>query len=147
MWKYDNRTRKTQLIQDIKLRGKPRILRNEFDFKELMVPSHDGELIPLNLHFKKGAVDLNRRNRILMETYGTYGISMTQDFSIVKTSAMERGWIIADAYVRGGGEKGIHWHEQGKLHNKPNSILDFLACAEYMIAKRLTHPNLLCAKG
>ncbi len=60
---------------------------------------------------------------------------------------MERGWIIADAYVRGGGEKGINWHEQGKLHNKPNSMLDFISCAEYLIAKRITHPNLLASKG
>jgi protease II len=60
---------------------------------------------------------------------------------------MERGWIIADAMVRGGGEKGITWHEGGKRLNKPNSIFDFISCAEYLIAKRITHPNLLAAKG
>jgi oligopeptidase B len=49
--------------------------------------------------------------------------------------------------VRGGGEKGIYWHEQGKLHKKANSFKDFAACAEYLIAQRLTHPNLLAAKG
>jgi len=60
---------------------------------------------------------------------------------------MERGWIIADAFVRGGGEKGISWHEAGKLHNKPNSMRDFISCAEFLITKRITHPNLLAAKG
>ena len=78
---------------------------------EFLVPSHDGEEVPLNIYFKKGTVDLNRRNRVLLEGYGAYGLNMSQGFSIVKTSAMERGWIIADAYVRGGGEKGINWHE------------------------------------
>ena len=92
-------------------------------------------------------IDLNRRNRVLMEGYGAYGLNLSQGFNIVKTSAMEKGWIIADAYVRGGGEKGISWHEQGKLHNKPNSFYDFIACAEYLISKRITHPNLLAAKG
>ena len=60
---------------------------------------------------------------------------------------MERGWVIADAHVRGGGEKGIGWHEQGKLHNKPNSMFDFISCAEYLIAQKFTHPNLLAARG
>ena len=49
--------------------------------------------------------------------------------------------------VRGGGEKGIYWHEQGKLNKKSNSIKDFLACTEYLFAQRITHPNLLAAKG
>lgn len=60
---------------------------------------------------------------------------------------MERGWVIANAFVRGGGEQGIEWHDQGKLFNKPNSFHDFIACAEYLIAQRITHPNLLAAKG
>lgn len=60
---------------------------------------------------------------------------------------MERGWVIADAFVRGGGEKGISWHEQGKLKNRPNALHDFISCAEYLIANRITHPNLLAAKG
>ena len=60
---------------------------------------------------------------------------------------MERGWIIADSFVRGGGEKGIDWHDQGKLENRPNAIKDFISCAEYLIAKRITHPNLLASKG
>lgn len=49
--------------------------------------------------------------------------------------------------VRGGGEKGIFWHGQGKLQKKPNSFKDFIACAEYLIAQRITHPNLLAARG
>jgi oligopeptidase B len=60
---------------------------------------------------------------------------------------MEKGWILADAYVRGGGERGIGWHEEGKLLNKPNSFLDFISCAEYLIAQGITHPNLLAARG
>lgn len=113
----------------------------------MMVPGHDGVEIPMNLYYKKGNVSLNRRNRVLMECYGAYGINLSQNFNIVKTSAMERGWVIADAFVRGGGEKGISWHEQGKLLNRPNSLKDFESCAEYLIANRITHPNLLAAKG
>ena len=49
--------------------------------------------------------------------------------------------------VRGGGERGPAWHEQGKLENKPNSFLDFNSCAEYLIANRITHPNYLVGRG
>ena len=49
--------------------------------------------------------------------------------------------------VRGGGEQGINWHEQGKLEKKHNSFSDLISCAEYLIANRLTHPNLLAARG
>ena len=112
------------------------------------MPSHDGTEVPMNVFYKKGmGIDLNRKNRVLLEGYGAYGLNLSQGFNIVKTSAMEKGWVIADAFVRGGGEKGIEWHDQGKMHNKPNSFLDFVACAEYLIAKRITHPNLLAAKG
>lgn len=49
--------------------------------------------------------------------------------------------------VRGGGDRGIHWHDEGKLLNKKNSFKDFISCAEFLIANRITHPNLLSAKG
>ena len=60
---------------------------------------------------------------------------------------MERGWIIAQAMVRGGGERGISWHEQGKLLQKHNSFYDLISCSEYLIANRITHPNLLATRG
>lgn len=111
------------------------------------MPGHDGEQIPLNVYFKKGAVKLNRRNRVLMEGYGAYGLNMHQGFNIVNLSAMERGWVIAQAMVRGDGARGIKWHEDGKKLNKFNSFKDFISCAEFLVANRITHPNLLAAKG
>lgn len=90
---------------------------------------------------------MNRMNRVLIEAYGAYGISMHNGFNIVNTTAMERGWVLAQAMVRGGGEQGIGWHEQGKLQHKPNSFSDLISCTEYLIANRVTHPNLLAARG
>lgn len=90
---------------------------------------------------------MNRRNRVFMEAYGAYGISMSRGFNIANMCAMERGWVIAQANVRGGGERGSLWHEAGKLTNKHNSFNDLIACAEYLVANRITHPNLIAAKG
>ena len=90
---------------------------------------------------------MNRRNRVIIEGYGAYGIPMGQNFDLVKVAAMERGYIYAQALVRGGGDRGISWHDDGKLLNKLNTFHDFISCAEYLIANRITHPNLLAAKG
>ena len=65
----------------------------------------------MNLYYKKGGVKMNRMNRVLIEAYGAYGISMHNGFNIANTVAMERGWVLAQAMVRGGGELGIGWHE------------------------------------
>lgn len=111
------------------------------------MPAHDGEQIPMNLYYKKGGIKMNRRNRVLIESYGAYGIPLEQGFNIVNMCAMERGWVIAQAMVRGGGDRGVRWHEQGKLYNKHNSFSDLISCTEYLIANRITHPNLVAAKG
>ena len=121
-------------------------MRNEFNCEQFRVPSHDGEEIPLNIFYKKG-IKFDRCNRVLMEGYSAYGLSLSQGFNITNLAAMERGWIIAQAMGRGGGERGIKWHEAGKLEGKHNSFMDFNSCAEFLIANRLTHPNLLAAKG
>ena len=63
------------MMQEIKLQGSPQILRNDFSYEQFWVPTHDGEQIPLNIYYKKGSLKLNRRNRVLMEGYGAYGIT------------------------------------------------------------------------
>jgi len=60
---------------------------------------------------------------------------------------VEKDWVIAHTHVRGGGEKGVKWHLDGKLENKPNSFYDFLASVEFLVSEKITHPNLLVAKG
>lgn len=82
-------------MKEFKLSGTPQIVRNQFDFRQFLVPSHDGEEIPLNIYFKKGQLELNRKNKTLIEAYGAYGINMNQGFNIVHLSAIEKGWVIA----------------------------------------------------
>jgi len=145
LYEYSHKKKQKRLIRSAQLQG-PQIVRNDFELKYLSVPATDGEEIPLTLMHKKG-LKLDRKNKTLLEGYGAYGIPMTTEFSITNLSALEKGWVIAKAQVRGGGDKGIAWHEKGKLADKPNSFDDFICCAEHLIASRITHPNLLAAKG
>jgi oligopeptidase B len=110
------------------------------------VPSHDGRIIPLSLVYKKG-IKRNGKNPILIHSYGSYGVSSEVYFSPIRLSLLERGFIFAVAHVRGGGELGEKWYEDGKLLNKKNTFLDFISCCEYLINEGYTYSGGISAVG
>jgi oligopeptidase B len=65
--------------------------------------------------------------------YGAYGYAYEADFSRDDLSLIDRGWVVAVAHVRGGGEMGRSWYEDGKYMHKKNTFTDFIACAEHLI--------------
>src|SRR6185295_6612558 len=78
---------------------------------------------------------------------GSYEVSIDPGFSTSRLSLLERGCAYAIAHVRGGGELGRHWYEDGKFERKPNTFTDFVACAEHLIAGGYTAPEHLAARG
>jgi oligopeptidase B len=62
-------------------------------------------------------------------------------------SLLDRGFYIAVAHIRGGGEFGKAWWDAGKLLNKKNAINDYLACAEYLISHGYTTKGMITAAG
>ena len=62
-------------------------------------------------------------------------------------SLLDRGFVFAIAHVRGGGELGRPWYEDGKLLHKTNTFTDFIACAEHLVARGLDRPDRLAARG
>ena len=116
----------------------------------LMAPSHDGVLVPISIVYKKnvggrdpepveGPVCHNRP--LVLYGYGSYGSSMDAYFSVARLSLLDRGFIWAIAHIRGGEEMGRQWYDDGKMLNKKNTFLDFIACAEYLINKGYTSPQ------
>jgi oligopeptidase B len=83
----------------------------------------------------------------LLYGYGSYEISMDPTFSSLRLSLLDRGFVFAIAHVRGGGEMGRRWYEEGKLAAKPNTFTDFVACARTLIAEGWTAPDRLVARG
>ena len=79
--------------------------------------------------------------------YGSYGISMDVGFRSNQVSLLERGVVIATAHVRGGGEMGRRWHDNGKYMHKTNTFTDFIACAERLIDAGYTTPENFAATG
>ncbi|MDD5230155.1 MAG: prolyl oligopeptidase family serine peptidase, partial [Candidatus Marinimicrobia bacterium] len=79
--------------------------------------------------------------------YGAYGYPSEARFSSLRLSLLDRGFIYAIAHVRGGGEMGRPWYEDGKLLRKRNTFTDFIACAEMLINEKYTAPDNLVING
>ena len=106
----------------------------------------DGSRIPISLVYKQGIVK-NGENCLLLYGYGSYGASMEAGFNSNIFSLLDRGFIHAIAHIRGGGEMGRPWYENGKLLNKKNTFTDFITCAEHLIQENFTSPNYLTIMG
>lgn len=106
----------------------------------------DGTRIPISLVYRHGMAR-NGRTPTLLYGYGSYGASMDPRFSSNRISLLDRGMIFAIAHIRGGGEMGRPWYENGKLLRKRNTFTDFIACAEHLIAERYTNPQHLAIMG
>jgi oligopeptidase B len=105
----------------------------------------DGERVPISLVFRGDRPQ--RPGPALVVGYGSYEASTDPVFSAARVSLLDRGFVVAIAHVRGGGELGRRWYEDGKLEHKPNTFTDFVACAEQLVAEGWTSPAQLSAQG
>ncbi len=108
--------------------------------------SKDGTKIPVNILRKKG-IELNSKNPTILYGYGGYGVSETPNFRIRRLVWLEQGGVYVISNLRGGGEYGEEWHNQGKLTKKQNVFDDFIACAEFLIHEKYTSPSNLAIEG
>jgi prolyl oligopeptidase len=110
------------------------------------VPSHDGVRVPLSIVYRKG-LKRDGSHPLLLDGYGSYGITYDPNFSAMRLAWLERGGVFAAAHVRGGGEYGESWHQAGQKATKPNTWKDFIACAEYLVKEGYTSPEHLAGSG
>ncbi len=106
----------------------------------------DGTKVPISLVYKKGLAR-NGKNPLLLYGYGSYGATTEPNFSSDRLSLLDRGFVYAMAHIRGGGDLGRPWYEDGKLLKKRNTFTDFIACAEHLIAAKYTSPDRLVING
>lgn len=114
--------------------------------RQVTVRSHDGVEVPLSLIVPK-KLTLDGRRPTILTGYGAYGISMEPRFNPSRLAWLERGGVQAVCHVRGGGELGEKWHEGGHIATKQNTVSDFIACAEWLIAKHYTSSATLAGTG
>jgi prolyl oligopeptidase len=136
----------TNQVADTELRPRSPLDYSQIESREVKVPSYDGTLVPLSIVLKKG-LQLDGKNPTLLTAYGAYGITQDPGFNPVLLAWLERGGIFAVGHVRGGGEYGEDWHKAGQKATKLNTVLDFIACAEYLIDEKYTSPARLGGEG
>ncbi|GAU12187.1 hypothetical protein TSUD_01540 [Trifolium subterraneum] len=107
----------------------------------------DGTLIPMSLVYRKDLVKLDGSDPLLLYGYGSYEICIDPSFKSSRLSLLDRGFIYVIAHIRGGGEMGRQWYENGKLLKKKNTFTDFIACAEHLIEKKFCSKERLCING
>jgi oligopeptidase B len=118
----------------------------DYETGRLWATAEDGTQVPISYVHR---ADLPRDGSApcLLYGYGSYEACLDPSFSTLRLSLLDRGFVFAIAHVRGGGELGRPWYDDGKLLHKRNSFTDFIACAEHVVAQGLTDPGRLVARG
>ena len=114
--------------------------------ERLHAKASDGTPIPISIVYRKD-VPRDGSNPLLLTGYGSYGISSNPGFSSNRVSLLDRGVVCAIAHVRGGGEMGKKWHDQGRMFAKKNTFTDFIAVAEHLIREKWTSKDRLAIEG
>lgn len=142
IYSFDPKSGKSEVYQSPKVDFKS----NEYESNQVFYTSKDGTKIPMIITHKKG-LKLDGKNPTILYAYGGFNVSLTPAFSVANTVWMENGGVYAVANLRGGGEYGKKWHDAGTKLQKQNVFDDFIAAAEYLIAKKYTSPNFLAIRG
>jgi oligopeptidase B len=144
VYDYDMRTRERTLLKRQEVLGgyDPR----QYEARRVWAEARDGTKVPISMVHRKGVL-LDGSAPMLLYAYGSYGVSLEPTFSSNRLSLLDRGAIYAVAYVRGGGELGEEWREQGRMHLKWNTFNDFIDCAEFLGKQNYTSPDRLVIQG
>jgi len=143
VYDYDMDTRALTLLKQTPVLGgyEPARYRSERRY----AVAADGARVPISLVYRADTADTVRP--MLLTGYGAYGLPYPVTFSSNRLSLLDRGFAFAIAHVRGGGELGKGWHDDGRMLNKRNTFTDFLAAVEHLAGERYTSREQLIAEG
>jgi oligopeptidase B len=144
VYDYDVRTGRSTLIKRTEVPGgfDPSRYAVAREFAE----ATDGTKVPVTIVSKRGAGPGTPRP-LLLYGYGSYGASIPVGFSSNRVSLLDRGVVFAMAHIRGGGDLGKRWHDEGRMARKMNTFTDFIACADHLVERRWTSPDRLAIMG
>jgi oligopeptidase B len=117
-----------------------------YETTRVWAASRDGVKVPVSIVMKKGT-KLDGKSPMLLYAYGSYGASMTPNFSTARLSLVDRGMIYAIAHIRGGSELGEKWRQDGRMFKKVNTFNDFVDSAKWLIANKYSSPDRLVIQG
>ncbi|HKQ58753.1 MAG TPA: S9 family peptidase [Candidatus Eisenbacteria bacterium] len=144
IYDYDMDSRDAKLLKRTEVLGG--FDPSRYESERLWATASDGTRIPISVVYRKGLAH-DGSAPMLLNGYGSYGISQNATFNSNRLSLIDRGVVFAIAHVRGGGEMGKPWHEQGRMMHKKTTFTDFIAVAEHLIAQKYTARDRLVIQG
>ena len=120
--------------------------RADYVTDRLWATSADGTRVPMSIVHRRG-LKTDGSNPALLYGYGAYELPSDPMFDAARLSLLDRGFVFAIAHVRGGGEMGRQWYEDGKFLSKTNTFDDFIACAVELVEQGYTNPRKLAIRG
>ncbi len=120
--------------------------RSLYRSERLFATAPDGTRIPVSIVYRKDKKG-SAANPLYIYGYGSYGYSLPVSFSSNRLSLLDRGFVLAYAHIRGGGDMGKPWHDAGRLMNKMNTFTDFIAVTEYLTAQGYGDPGRVAMEG
>ena len=144
IYDYDMVNHELELLKEYEVQG-------GYDKSKYVMERHyaiadDGTKIPMSVIYKKGLQN-DGNNPCWLYAYGSYGACSEPYFSSTRFSLLDRGFVCAIAHIRGGGEMGRQWYEDGKFLKKKNTFTDFINCGEYLVSQKYTNEQKLCIAG
>jgi oligopeptidase B len=144
VFEYDMASGKSTLLKQKEVPGG--YDRARYQVEQIYATASDGVKIPISVVHLKGA-KLDGKGPLYLTGYGSYGISYDIGFNSDLFSMIDRGVVAAVAHIRGGGEMGKAWHDDGRMMHKKNTFTDFVASAEYLVAQGYGSKDRLAIEG
>jgi oligopeptidase B len=120
--------------------------RTRYQVERIYATASGGVKVPISLVRLKSA-KLDGSGPLYLYGYGSYGVSNDISFNANLFSMVDRGVVAAVAHIRGGGELGKAWHDDGRMMHKKNTFTDFIACAEYLVTQGYGSKDRLVIEG
>ena len=141
---YDMITREKKVLKENEVLGE--FNKDNYTSKRVWANARDGKKVPISLVYRKDKY-IEGSNPLLLYAYGSYGITNNPNFSSVRLSLLDRGFIYAIAHIRGSQYLGREWYDDGKMFNKKNTFTDFIDCGKFLIKAKFADKNKLFAMG
>jgi oligopeptidase B len=143
-YEFNFATRKSELVKQQEIPSGHD--KTQYETSRVWATARDGVKVPISIVMKKGT-KLDGQAPMLLYAYGSYGASMTPNFSTARFSLVDRGMIYAIAHIRGGSELGEKWRQEGRMFKKMNTFNDFVDSAKWLVANKYTSSDRLVIQG
>ena len=144
VYEYDVATGESKLLKQLEVPGG--FDRTLYASERLFATAPDGVKVPVSLVYRKDRFERGK-NPLYVYGYGSYGYSLPIGFNSNRLSLLDRGFVMAYAHIRGGGDLGKPWHDDGRLMQKRNTFTDFIAVVEHLIANGYGDPRRVAIEG